>query len=93
MTIELDADTYSDKRLPRAVAASQPSDTEDIPQEEAVMQGKEKGSPLVNLSLTIVMSCACYSPLSNFISFSVSVLIYIDVYPLNFALSDQWELM
>lgn len=40
------------------------------PREAAVMQGKEKGSPLVNLSLTIVMSCACYSPLASFISFS-----------------------
>lgn len=70
MTMELDADTDSDKWLPRDMAVSQPSDTEDILQEEAEMQGKEKGSPLVNLSLTIVMSCACYSPLSNFISFS-----------------------
>lgn len=70
MTMELDADTDSDKWLPRDMAVSQPSDTEDILQEEAETQGKEKGSPVVNLSLTIVMSCACYSPLSIFISFS-----------------------
>jgi len=41
--------------------ASQSSDTEDILQQAAIMQGKEKGSPLVNLSLTIVMPSAHYS--------------------------------
>jgi len=37
LTIDLDADTYSDKQLPRGMAASQPSGTDDIPQEAAVM--------------------------------------------------------
>lgn len=52
---------FSDKQLPRDMDASQSSDTEDILQQAAIMQGKEKGSPLVNLSLTIVMPSAHYS--------------------------------
>lgn len=61
---------FSDKQLPRDMDASQSSDTEDILQQAAIMQGKEKGSPLVNLSLTIVMPSAHYSTLSDFISLS-----------------------
>lgn len=59
MTMELYANTYSDKKLPRAMDASQPSDTEDIPQQAEIMQKEEKEHPLVNLSLTIDMSHAC----------------------------------
>lgn len=44
MTTELDADTHNDNWLPRDMAASQPSDTEDVAQEEAVMQRKMKPS-------------------------------------------------
>lgn len=59
MTMELYANTYSDKKLPRAMDASQPSDTEDIPQQAEIMQKEEKEHPLVNLSLTIDMSHTC----------------------------------
>lgn len=58
----------SDKRLPRVIVASQTSDTEGIPQEAALMQEGKK-DPLVNLSMTIVMSCVFQSSLSIFISF------------------------
>lgn len=61
---------FSDKHLPRVMDVSQPSDTQDVLQQAAIMQGKEKGSSWVNLSLTIVMPSAHYSPLSNFISLS-----------------------
>lgn len=40
------------------MVASQTSDTEGTPQEAALMQEGKKRRPLVNLSLTIVMSCA-----------------------------------
>lgn len=40
--MELDANTYSDKQLPRDMDASQSSDTEDIPQQAEIMQKKEK---------------------------------------------------
>lgn len=61
---------FCDKQLPGVMDVSQPSDTEDVLQQAAIMQGKEKGSPWVDLSLTTVMPSACYSPLSNFISLS-----------------------